>query len=242
MKAVLCRSLDPGRLVDLAYDLPAHAVAEAAFVLRAMARGFPRGTVHLVVVDPGVGGHRAPIVIACRDGSLLIGPDNGVLYPLAEDLGLRRAYRIRVAPVGGKVRVGTTFDGRDLFAPVAARLARGDLPSRLGPAHAPHVFRIPRAERNALGTRGEVVHTDHFGNLVTNVPTEWLPDSAARLRVKVGRGPTRILCRAESYEALGDRRLGVLGSSFGTLELAVDRGRADRRLRAAAGTSVQFHW
>jgi hypothetical protein len=242
VKAVLSRSVDPGRLVDLAHDLPAQGIAEAAFVLRAMARGFPRGTVHLVVVDPGVGGHRAPIVIACREGSFLVGPDNGVLYPLAEDLGIRRAYRIDPGPRTGRRHVGTTFDGRDLFAPAVARLARGVAPSRLGRPHVPHVYRIPRAEPGVDAARGEVVHADHFGNLITNVPSEWVPEAVRRLTVTVGRGPARTVPRTTSYEALGAGRLGVLGSSFGTLEVAVDRGRADQRLRAKVGTPVRLRW
>ena len=239
VKAVLARSVDPARLVELSHDLPAHGVEEAAFVLRAMARGFPSGTVHLVVVDPGVGGRRAPVVIECRDGSLLVGPDNGVLYPLADELGIRHAYRIRPG-LGAADRVGTTFDGRDLFAPVAARLAGGASAARCGPAHSLRPYHIPQPLRGRLELRGVVVHVDHFGNLITNVPSEWVPDSAGSLRVTVGRGPARELPRAPSYEALGPRRLGVLGSSFGTLEVSVARGRADRRLRAGVGTSVRF--
>jgi len=242
MKAVLSRTIPTGRLVDLAHDLPAHGVAEAAFVLRAMAHGFPKGTVHLVVVDPGVGGRRAPIAIECRDGTFLVGPDNGVLYPLALELGVRSVHRIRRDARIARSRVGTTFDGRDLFAPAAARLADGDSPSRLGPAHVPHPYRIPSAARELGGARGEVVHVDHFGNLITNVPTAWLPARVARVAVAIGPRRARRLPLATSYEALGVGRAGVLGSSFGTLEVAVARRRADRRLGGRTGTPVRFAW
>lgn len=243
MKAVLAQSLEPGRLVDLAQDLPAHSIEEAAFVVRAMAGGFPPGSVHVVVVDPGVGGRRYPIVIDCRDGSLLVGPDNGVLIPLAEELGLRGTYRIDTERwVRSRARVGTTFDGRDVFAPVAARLAQGLRPSAVGPKISPRSLRIPNAQRHALGATGRVVHVDHFGNLITNVPAEWVPRGTRRIGVRIGRVSRGTLPWTTSYEALGTRRAGVLSSSFGTVELAVARGRASDRFRSDVGTLVGFRW
>jgi S-adenosyl-L-methionine hydrolase (adenosine-forming) len=242
MKAVLARSVSPGRLVDLTHDLPAHSVAEAAFVLRAMAVGFPPGTVHLAVIDPGVGGRRAPIVIACRDGSRLVGPDNGVLYPLALALGIRSVHRLSLRRGDAPHRVGTTFDGRDLFAPAAARLAQGAPPARMGPSHRPRPYRVPQPEIRPHSARGQVVHVDRFGNLITNVPSKAVPGGVRRLTVKVGRAPRRLLPLGSSYEALGTGRLGVLGSSFGSLEVSVARGRADRRTHARVGTRVRFAW
>ena len=97
MKGVLARALPPGTVVDLVLDLRPHAIEEAAFLLRHMAPTFPPGTVHVAVVDPGVGGRRAPIAVACREGSFLVGPDNGVLGPLAEVLGVRRVVRLEPA-------------------------------------------------------------------------------------------------------------------------------------------------
>jgi S-adenosylmethionine hydrolase len=242
MKAVLLRTLPPERLVELVNDLPVHAVGEAAYLLRAMVRQFPPGAVHLVVVDPGVGGSRAPVAVECRDGSFLVGPDNGVLTPVAEALGVRRTVRIRPTSARQPSRVGTTFDGRDLFAPAAARLASGTPLSRLGPAHSLRPFRLPPPTRTPTGARGEVVHVDRFGNLVTNVPTDWLPRRGTWVELGGATGRRRRLPRAESYEALGRGRLGVLGSSFGTLEVAVALGRADRRLGLRAGSPVRFSW
>jgi S-adenosyl-L-methionine hydrolase (adenosine-forming) len=242
MKGVLARSLPPGRVVDLTHEVPRHAVPEAAFILRSIAERFPAGTVHVAVVDPGVGGRRAPLIIATRDGSRLVGPDNGVLAPLAHRLGRPRAFRIDPDRVRGGPRVGTTFDGRDLFAPTAALLARGSPPSSLGIPHRFVDLALPQPRRTADGARGEVVHRDAFGNLITNVPTEWLPRADTVLRLFLGRARPRPLPRASSYEGLGPGHLGVLGSSFGTLELAVAEGRADRRLRADAGTPVRFAW
>ena len=242
MKGVLARRRSPGTVVDLAHDLRPHAVAEAAFLLRAMAVGFPSGTVHVAVVDPGVGGRRAPIAVECADGSTLVGPDNGVLMPLADALGLRATFRIEPARLDALSRVGTTFDGRDLFAPAAACLAAGLPARRLGRPIRPHRYAVPRARRLTLAARGEVVHEDRFGNLVTNIPTGWVPEARESVRVRIGRSATRTLPFASSYEQLGRARLGCLGSSFGFLEVAVAQGNAARRLRATVGTPVEFRW
>ena len=242
VKAVLSRSVDPGRIVELTHALPAHGVREGAFLLRAMAGGFPAGTVHLAIVDPGVGGRRAPLAIACADGSRLVGPDNGLLFPLALALGSPRAFRLVRARVGASSpRVGTTFDGRDLFAPAAARLAEGVRPDRLGPPVRPTEYRIPEAERRPAGARGEVLHVDRFGNLITNVPTAWVEPGTARVALTVGRRRLEVPW-ATSYEEIGRGRLGALGSSFGTVEIAAAEGNAARRLRARVGTRAEARW
>jgi len=241
MKGVLARSAPSATVVDLSHDLRPHDVREAAFVVRAMAEGFPAGSIHVVVVDPGVGGARAPIVVQCRDGSALVGPDNGVLAPLAEALGGGVAYRIERVARGSRPRVGATFDGRDVFAPAAAELAQGRPASRLGrPVGLRRPSSAPPARRRD-GASGVVVHVDHFGNLITDLPTEWLPPGTGWVTVKVGRTRHRLPV-VRSYEAGGPGRLVVLGSSFGTLELAVGQGRASDALGAGVGTAVLLGW
>jgi S-adenosyl-L-methionine hydrolase (adenosine-forming) len=242
MKAVLARRLPPGTVVDLAHDLRPHAVGEGAFLLRAMASGFPAGTVHVAVIDPGVGGRRAPIAIACGEGSVLVGPDNGVLLPLAEALGRPRAYRIEAKKWADRSRVGATFDGRDLFAPAAAFLAEGGAPARMGPPIRPHRYSVPEPHALREGARGEVVHEDRFGNLVSNVPTEWIPPGVRRLDLTVGRAAARRVPFARTYEELGRGQLGCLGSSFGLVEAAVAEGSAGHRLRATVGDPVRLRW
>jgi len=241
LKAVLAHRLPPGHIVDLAHDLRPHDVAEAAFVVRAMAERFPAGSVHVVVVDPGVGGPRAPVVIDCRDGSRLVGPDNGVLVPLMEALGGGTAYRIDPTRTGARPRVGTTFDGRDVFAPAAARLVEGARPRDLGPTTA--LVRLgPRSPRRGAGSaEGSVAHVDRFGNLVTNVPSAWVPAGTRQLAVRVGRRRLRLAFVA-SYEAGGADAPLALASSFGTLEIAVRLGRAADRLRVGVGAAVRFQW
>ncbi len=240
MKGALLRAAPSLTLVDLTHDLPRHRIPEAAFVLRAMATSFPPGTVHVAVVDPGVGGRRAPIAVRCGDGSVLIGPDNGVLGPLATRLGRPVGYRIDPGRLAGPGRVGTTFDGRDLFAPAAARIASGTPLERLGRRAEFSQGSLPEPHRSGDRLAGEVVHVDHFGNLITNVPTAWVATTAPAVHVAVGRGRRRAVRWVVSYEELGRGRLGALGSSFGTVEIAVAEGNAARRLRATTGTPVRL--
>lgn len=238
VKGVLARSLDPARIVELTSGLPAHGIAEAAFVVRAMARWFPAGTVHLVVVDPGVGSRRAPLAVACADGSRLVGPDNGVLFPLAELLGRPRAFRLDPSRLGLTDRVGTTFDGRDLFAPAAARLADGARPASMGPPIRPTEYRIPEPVRRGAVVVGQVVHVDRFGNVISNLPTDAVRPVEGTLRLRVGRRHIA-LPWVESYAALGRGRAGALGSSFGTVEIALDEGRAAARFGVRVGDRVE---
>jgi len=240
--ALIAGGVDPSQVVDLAHDLPGHGVEEAAFLLREMARGFPPSTVHLAVIDPGVGGRRAPIAIATKAGPLLVGPDNGLLVPLAEELGVRAAYRIDPARLRRRPAVGTTFDGRDVFAPAAASLAGGARPSVLGPTTVPKPYSIPKALRARAGARGEVLHVDRFGNLITIVPSRWVGTMVSRLTLAVGRGRVREVPWVASYESLGRGALGTLASSFGLVEVAVGEGRAADLLRVGVGSNVGLAW
>jgi len=236
--ALIAEGVDPARIVDLAHDLPAHGISEGAFLVREMARAFPSGSVHVVVIDPGVGGSRSPIVIETRAGPWLVGPDNGVLMPLAQELGIGTVYRIERARLSGRPRVGTTFDGRDLFAPAAARLATGTRPANLGPPWTPKEFSLPRPSRHGAERRGTVLHADRFGNLITNIPTRWFREVGTTVDLRVGRRRVRSVPWVTSYESLNRAALGVLGSSFGLVELAVREGRADTLLSARVGTPV----
>ncbi len=244
MKAEIYRRAPDATVVDLAHDLPRHGIAEAAFVVRAMAGRFPPGAVHTVVVDPGVGGARAPLAVACADGSFLVGPDNGVLAPLAERLGAPVAVRLDPARVAPGPRVGTTFDGRDLFAPAAALLAWGVPLERLGEPHRMEFGSGLPAEprRRPGGADGAVAHVDRFGNVISNVPGEWVP--AGIRAVAVGRPgrPSVVVPWGSSYEGFGRGRVGALVSSFGTVEIAVAGGSAARRLRLPAGRPLRLAW
>ncbi|MGA7923603.1 MAG: SAM-dependent chlorinase/fluorinase [Thermoplasmata archaeon] len=241
MKAALAAYLPPGSLVDLAHDLPAHGIGEAGFLLRHMAGDFPPGTIHVAVVDPGVGGSRAAVVVQCREGSYLVGPDNGLLAPLAAHLGIRRTFRLQPELVRPGRAPSATFEGRDVFAPAAGQLACGVDPSHLGrpvrltqpPSRSPH--------RSATSLHGRVVHVDRFGNLITSLPTGWLAGSRDRVRLKVGRKVHGLARLVRTYADLRKGELGLLGSSFGVLEVAVREGRAADRFRVGVGSSIQLN-
>jgi S-adenosyl-L-methionine hydrolase (adenosine-forming) len=242
MKAVLYTELPPGHVVDLTHELRPHAIVPAAFLLPYMTRRFPRGSVHLVVVDPGVGGRRAPIAIRTRDGSHLVGPDNGVLWPLARQLGFDRAVRLRPAAVAHGRRPSATFEGRELFAPAAARLARGAGIDELGAAHRPQVLNLPRPRRAGGSAYGRVAYVDRFGNLITNIPTRWRPLRAERAELRLDRQRARLLRWAPTYEALARGAVGLVGSSFGLLEVAAREASAAERLGVGHGSRALVRW
>lgn len=224
MKGVIAR-LAPGvAVVDLAHDVPRHDRAHAAWVLHTAAREFPAGTIHVAVVDPGVGGARTGVIVAAG-GHLWVGPDNGLLAYVAEHA--EGVWAI-TSTAFAMPEPAPTFHGRDVFAPAAAALARGLPPEAAGPATC-LAGKLPwpvRAERG-LGT---VVHVDHYGNLVTNLPG---PARAVRLR-------DTVIAPVRTYEevALG-APLAYLGSA-GTLEIAIREGSAARTFEVTRGTAVEL--
>ena len=242
LKAMLYRRLPPGSVVDLTHTLPAHGVEEAAFLLLHMAQRFPAGTVHVAVVDPGVGSERAPAGIATGDGSLLVGPDNGLLWPLATALGNPRAFRLDPARIAAQAAISPTFEARDLFAPAAALLASGSSLEFLGVPLEPHRYLIPSAAVTLTGAEGVVLHVDRFGNLITNVPSPAGPTVGGTLSVRIGRGAGRQGRRQRTYADLKPGHWGVVGSSFGYLEVAVREGSAARRFSGRVGDRVRLGW
>ena len=242
MKAVLARRAPRAIVVDVTHEVPPQSVREGAFLLAHIAPQFPPGTVHVAVVDPGVGGLRAPVAVATNDGSYFVGPDNGLLAPAAERLGVADCVRIDRSRVGTGGRPSRTFEGRDVFAPAAAYLASGRPFRRMGDPHELARFALPPPLIRANGVRGEILHVDAFGNAITSVPGDAVPPDTARLAVRVGRGPSLPIPFVRTYEEAGPDPLVALVSSFGLLELAEPGGSAARRLRLSVGDGVAFTW
>jgi len=237
MKGVL-RSLCRAALIDLTHDVPAHDIACGAYVLAAAARAFPAGTIHLAVVDPGVGTSRLPVAIA-SGGQVFVGPDNGLLLVAARALGTPRAHAVAVERFALRP-LSTTFHGRDLFAPAAAAIARGLAVEQVGPpVPAPVVLPEQPAARDGGLLRGQVLYRDPFGNLITNIPAGWLDDLAGPLVIVHARGQATAH-RVTTYGDGAPGDLVILAGSDGTAEIAVRGGRAADLLPFGPGDPVMI--
>jgi S-adenosylmethionine hydrolase len=234
MKAVLLSIAPHARLVDVSHRVAAQDVEAAAYLVQRSARWFPDGTVHLAVVDPGVGTDRRALVV--RTGvHFLVGPDNGLFEPF---LASEEAVEIReIREARYRLESGTAvFEGRDRFAPAAAFLAAGVDPSVFGPeVDDPVRGRWPEPRSGADGLEGEVIYVDAFGSLVTNIPSELAVEGATVVLETRDIGPVR---RAYA-EAEREAPIAVAGSG-GTIEIAVREGRADVRLSAGRRSRVRL--
>lgn len=233
LRAVLRSQAPAAEVVDLCHVVPAGFVPGAAFVLEASRGHFPTGTVFLAVVDPGVGGERDILLVQAED-RFYVGPDNGVLTPL---LSLNGAQAWRLRQPGSSPPAGrSTFEGRDRMAPVAARMAGGTPVADLGePAGAPRLDPQWRPRRGGPGRfDGRVVYIDRFGNVISNLPGDWLAGAAIRVRL----GERTITAAASHYEAAPPGPFWLVGS-HGFLELAIARGAAATELGAFCGQPLR---
>ncbi|MDH4228820.1 MAG: SAM-dependent chlorinase/fluorinase [Nitrospirota bacterium] len=231
MKGVILSICPTARIVDLCHEVPPFNVDQGAFLVSQSLGFFPPGTIHVVVVDPGVGGPRRALVAQGRS-AFFVGPDNGVLAPLLEADGQLVAHQIGV-PDFLPARRSATFHGRDVFAPAAAHLAMGKAPAAFGPRITDNLARpLPGAAQVTEGWRGMVLHIDRFGNLVTSLPEELVD----RIRsVTLGH---HTVYRARHY---GDVLPGVaafIPGSSGRIEVFVRDGSAAELLGAHVGGPV----
>lgn len=240
MKGVILRLCPTAALVDLCHETTAYDVLGASFLLHSAVGFFPSGTIHVAVVDPGVGGPRRPIV-AQIGGQVFVAPDNGVLsYPMAS--GAVRTTRAITAREYVLPEVSATFHGRDVFAPVAGHLARGVPLKRFGPEVAdPVVLPIPCPRRDPSGQlAGEVVWIDRFGNCITNIARK---DLEACRSGQTG-SPRIILAGREVgpvvhfFGEVGLGRGGAILGSMGYLELFLSRGNLARQWAVVPGAPV----
>jgi hypothetical protein len=217
VKGVLVRGAPSDTsIVDIAHDVPRGDIAHGAWVVASACREFPDGTIHVVVVDPGVGGARRPVIVRAHH-MMFVGPDNGVFAYLGKRYGRVIASRASAA---------ATFHGRDVFAPAAIELARG--------MDVEQLERVELAGALPWGARpageGRVVHVDTYGNLITDLP----PEEAGKEVMIVGR---RLPVR-RTYEDVAPGDVVAYIGSQRTVEIAVRDGRADRALDAPRGTRV----
>lgn len=227
MKAVLLTAVPSAQLVDITHDVPPGEVAAAQYLLSRSWHRFPSHTVHLAVVDPGVGTDRRAIA-ANAQGHHFVGPDNGVLTAV-----LDRARVVRLeAPAGASA----TFHGRDVFAPAAARLALGEVLETLGPpVPDPVLDPLPALRRQGAEVVGGVIYVDRFGTLVTNIDAE-LAANAESVEVK----GTPVPMRRTFGEVAQGQPVAFVGSG-GTVEIAVRDGSALERLQVGRGEEVRIY-
>jgi len=234
LKAVLYGRGPAGlQVVDLSHAIAPQDVRAASLFVEAALSGFPAGTTHLVVVDPGVGSARRPIAVE-QHGQRYVGPDNGVLS-LRFD-GTQRAVEIEIARLN-LPPPSATFHGRDVFAPAAAALASGCELEALGPvAHDLVRLLWPEPARAGDSIHGEVIHIDHFGNLITNLRSEHVR-SLGHAQLAVELHEQRITLATHYAEVPRAALVALIGSSD-RLEIAVRDGHAARSTGAAVGARV----
>jgi S-adenosyl-L-methionine hydrolase (adenosine-forming) len=238
MKGVITSIAPASPLIDLSHHIAPQAVLEGALFLASAILWFPVGTVHLVVVDPGVGTNRKPIVAKCG-GQFVVCPDNGLLTMLEKSLPLEAAHVIK----NPKYRLpdcSDTFHGRDIFAPAAAHVALGKKLASFGPAVKKlHQIPIPEAKMDGESQlHGEVIHVDHFGNCITNISEDMLGDYAD-YRVQVAAQTLSPIHRTYA-DAPPGTPLALFGNT-GHLEVAVSMSNAAESLQIHRGSPVTLY-
>jgi len=251
MKGVILERCPEAVIVDMSHGVPSHNVHTAAFMLASAAPAFPEGTVHVVVVDPQVGSDRRVLAVEA-EGHFYVAPDNGVLTLVARGRSLRGKGKPPAQMVSvenrrfSRTEVSSTFQGRDVFAPVAAAMASGVALKEFGsPVDSIVPFDLPLPEEKGDTILGQVLYVDPFGNLVTNVAAEMLAglrlgEAGAEhgaVQVTVSGAVIRGLCRAYCDVPAGSL-LAYIGSA-GLLEVAVNRQSAAARLGADIGTPLR---
>jgi S-adenosylmethionine hydrolase len=231
VKAVLYgdrQTVDPA-VVDITHLVPPQDVRAGGFVLERAVRAFPTGTIHIAVVDPGVGSERRLVVVRVN-GQIVLAADNGLITWAWRRLPTDGAYELTWRP---RTPPSNTFHGRDVFAPAALMLARRTPLRRLArPIDDPILLDLHAAR--SLSEAGTILHIDHFGNAITNVPAELLADAAPRA-IRVGR---RAIPFARTYADVPQGKpLALIGSS-GLLEIAIRNGHAARQLKLAVGIQI----
>ncbi len=233
MKGVILGINPSATIVDASHGVPAHDIRFAAFVLNGYYRYFPKSTIHVVVVDPGVGGTRSGMVVKTKD-YLFVGPDNGVFTHILAQ-GHPACYELSRGH-----RASCTFHGRDVFAPAAARFSLRQDSTVLGKKIESPVridVSCPAVGRN--GVTGEVIHIDGFGNAITNIPADLVRTRRIRgIMVK----SYRITGLVGTYEQCSTATPCALIDSFGLLEIAVHEGSAHTNLGIGMGERVRVIW
>ena len=242
MKGVIWEICPTAQISDLSHMIQAQNIREAGYILARSAPYFPKGSIHVVVVDPGVGTDRRPMAARIGDW-YYVGPDNGTITVWLERAN-QEGWQMECVelnrPEYWLKNISHVFHGRDIFSPVAAHLANGTALMELGSAfHDPIRLQLPNPEKTSNGWRGEVIHIDHFGNVSTNIRIENLGQALnAKENITVRLNGIEIKGMVDTF---GERAVGELVAligSTGNLGIAVVNGSAQKKLDSKVGDGV----
>ena len=237
VKGVILTSNPHVSLVDITHEIPPQDIETAAFTLLACYRDFPDDTIHLAVVDPGVGSARRPIV-AKAGSQYFVGPDNGLFSYVFDSEAKHKIFAI-TRDKYLRQPASSTFHGRDLFAPVAAALADGVKPSKFGPRIEDEVRLAPLgpAKREDGGLAGRIIHVDRFGNCVTNFTLNDIPDTT-KVKLRVKQREIEAFRQFYAENDGSENQIFAIWGSAGFLELSVNGGSAAELLEVQRGEPV----
>lgn len=240
MKGVMLSLAPEVRFVDVTHEIGPQDIMDAAFVLRGAVPYFPAGTIHLAIVDPGVGTARRPVALL-HDEQFFVGPDNGLFTLLLDGAPPDAAVVLDKPAFWRTPHLSATFHGRDLFAPAAAHLAAGRTLAELGtPIDALERLQWALPIADEQGLRGWVVHIDRFGNCITNITREQFETRVDGRAVKSYAGSTILHGLHQTYGAVDEGDPLLLFGSEGFLEVAVHNGHAAELLGLRTGSSVNI--
>jgi S-adenosylmethionine hydrolase len=236
MKGVILTINPNTTLIDITHDVEKFDIRMGAFMLASAVPYFPKGTVHLAVVDPRVGTKRRAILVQTRQ-SLFVGPDNGVLMVAAKNQGIEHTYELS-NPKFMLPKVSATFHGRDIFSSAAAYLDSGVKPVEFGPEIANEVMpEFVHIKRRGGSLIGEILHVDSFGNIITNISQKEIA-RAKVVNVKLGNSSLNIVF-GKTYAKTKPREAIALIGSHGFLEIALNQDSAVKKFHVTTGEKIE---
>ncbi|MBD3204265.1 hypothetical protein GF327_08275 [Candidatus Woesearchaeota archaeon] len=225
MKGVIYSISKKSRITDLYNEVDSHDIKEGAWILLRNYKFFPKESIFLCVIDPGVGSSRKGIIIE-TENYFFVGPDNGLMYPAAKEDEILRIVEIKYLE-----KISSTFHGRDIFSVTAAKLDKGINLDEMGQ----FIHDIKELEFYQEENKGEVVRIDRFGNIITNIP----PKDKKSYKLKIRR-KTKKLDFYRTYSDAPDNMLFLVEGSSNTLEIAMKEKRAEKKLKLKLGTKIEI--
>lgn len=236
MKGVILTITPNSTIIDIVHNVEKFNIQTGAFTLASAAPYFPKGTIHVAVVDPGVGTKRRAIIIQTKKG-YFIGPDNGLMILAAEHQGIMHIYQI-TNPKFMLSGISSTFHGRDVFAPAAAYIEKGIKPEKFGPEiHEPVRPDFAKVKHVKDSIIGRILHIDSFGNIITNITKAEAAKFSEIINLKIQSKELKLKLKKTYGETKLNEPLALIGS-HGFLEIALNRGSAAEKYQAKVGMEI----